>query len=405
MQLTVAPRGVAARVGPLVPAAWYAVAAVAYHLWSRVALRLDWLRFDPITIHGFPRRSFFSAYARWDSAWYLRIADTGYFYAGPGQQSAVAFFPAYPAAVRAAEVVTGDLMVAGLAVSLLSAAAAAVLFVVWASDRLSPRTAVLGLVLLAAFPYSYYLYGVVYADAFFIAAALAAFVLLERRHPWLSALAGALAAAARPIGLALVAGLVVRNLELDRVLVSRVGAAGRRRLVPALELGRLRLSTLAPGLSITGFLAFCALLWARFDDPLAFQHTGSADGWYRGLDLRTASKVLWFQLMADGEPTAGTLTLAVSGLLTVGALALLPAVYRRLGWGYCVYTAIAVLLPALTAPQFLGMGRYLLSAFPLFAVAAAGLERRARALPAAVALSGAMLLVFSTLFVRGYYLS
>src|SRR3954469_11638480 len=43
---------------------------------------------------------------RWDSHWYRAIAETGYSYV-PGEQSRVAFFPAFPLCLRAFTAITG----------------------------------------------------------------------------------------------------------------------------------------------------------------------------------------------------------------------------------------------------------------------------------------------------------
>src|SRR3982751_5393003 len=50
---------------------------------------------------------------RWDSYWYADIAETGYSYV-PGEQSRVAFFPAFPLCLRAFKAITGaDAALAG----------------------------------------------------------------------------------------------------------------------------------------------------------------------------------------------------------------------------------------------------------------------------------------------------
>ena len=61
--------------------------------------------------------------ARWDSVWFLAIANDGY----RGRRRRAAFFPLYPLLVRAAGVVTGAPLVAGALVSLACFAAALVL--------------------------------------------------------------------------------------------------------------------------------------------------------------------------------------------------------------------------------------------------------------------------------------
>ena len=181
------------------PAGLVAVAASAYYALSRLVV--ENLTFAPITRFGFPPRLHFEAYARWDGAWYHLIATRGYFYDGPGKQSAVAFFPAYPTVMRGLGDLIGDTMVAGVVVTLVATAVAGVLLHRWASDRFDRRVAALLVVFLVCSPYAYYLLGVLYSDALFLATTVAAFLLLERRHPWLAAGAAALATADRPVGL------------------------------------------------------------------------------------------------------------------------------------------------------------------------------------------------------------
>lgn len=55
----------------------------------------DW----PLLFHG------------WDSAWYIRIAKTGYSY------PAYAFFPAYPCLIRLGSLITGEYFIASFTIS------------------------------------------------------------------------------------------------------------------------------------------------------------------------------------------------------------------------------------------------------------------------------------------------
>lgn len=393
------------RLGTWWPAAALLVASAIYLAWSKVVIAL-W-SYSEIRVHGLPLRKF-EGYARWDAGWYFYIATKGYYYNGPGHQSAVAFFPSYPVAVRAVAAVIGDALLAGVIVTIVAGAAVALLLHRWVLDRFDRRTATLAVVLLLVWPYAYYLFGVMYSDALFIACAIGAFVLLERGHPWLAACAGIVATAARPVGIAVAIGLFLRSLERDGVLVtpwSKPAAAldGTTRR----GLRAIRLSTIAPAASIAGLLGYIAYLWYRFNEPFAFAIVASAPGWERRIGPRTIAKFGYAHIVARREPTVQLLTLTVSALLTFGAIALLPRVLRQLGVGYAAYAAIAIGLPFASSSEFLGMGRYVLAAFPCFAVAAGLLRQRPRALVrgAVLAASALLLALFSTLFIRGYYLS
>ena len=382
------------------PLAGFAALAVVYLLWARFVVIELW-SFSPITVYGFPFRLGYEGYSRWDAAWYVDVARRGYYYDGPGLQSSVAYFPAYPLSVRYLGKIVTDLVQAGMLVTLAAGAAFVVGVHQWARRLFDERVATVTVAMVLLWPYAYYLFGVVYSDALFLALAALAFFALERRKPWVAALLGAAATATRPVGVALVLGLVVRSLELDGVLV----ASARRVRV---DLRKLRITTIVPAGSVAGLAAFCAYLWYRFRDPFAFTQVGGAEGWNRSIGLRTIVKGSYVDIVRRGELTIDLLTLTVSGLLTFVALALIVRVLRRLGAGYAVYCLVVLLLPFVTSPEFRGMGRYVLAAFPCFAVTAEWLtartQRRAVLVPLGVA--GFLVLgLFSTLFIRGYYMA
>ena len=388
-------------------------------------------------VHHFPVPSWLDAYARYDTGWYHSIASKGYFYDGPDVQSSVAFFPAYPTAVRVVGYVVGNLIVAGVLVTLACGAGVAVLFHRWVSGFLGERVAGYALALLCCYPFAFYLFGVVYSDALFLVAVLGAFVLIERDRPLLAGLAGIVATAARPVGVALCIALVLRVLELRGVLAGGRPAA----LVPAapladrpppiadprgvrlpllprrVDFGALR--TLRPAdfgvlLSVLGLVAFMALLWSRFGEPLAFTKVGGAAGWWRGTGWDVVAKIHLFRLLDSYGLNIVTFWLVVQGLFSLVALASVPLVIRRLGWAYGAYVLVAVGIAFVTTRDFIGMGRYVLAALPSFAVLAEAVLRWSggamvglrRWLPALVlGVNGVLLAWMVSLFARWYFLS
>lgn len=191
----------------------------------------------PLSFRG---AGLFEGWVRFDGGWYRLIATDGYNYT-PGQQSSVAFWPSYPLAMRGLGRVTGDVLLAGVVLTFTCGLASAVLFYRWCCRLMAPASAKLAVVLLLVFPYAWYLYGAVYADALFLVSTLAAFVLLEKDRPVLAGLVAAVATAARPVGMGVVIGLVCVMLDrrgvivipyLDRV--RQVGWRAARRPRPAL---------------------------------------------------------------------------------------------------------------------------------------------------------------------------
>jgi hypothetical protein len=412
------PGNVAGDEAAATPWWWGALAfcGVAVVLWAVVAASVAWLPWSshPRT-HVFPGQPWLEGWVHWDSGWYHQIAEKGYSYT-PGRQSPVAFFPAYPLLMRAGGGVVGSSLLAGILVTLGAGLAVASLAWRWFRERLSPAAAVTALALILVYPYAFYLFGVVYADALFIAAALAAFVLLEGGHPWWAGVAGAVATAARPIGLVVVAGLAVRALERRGVFprgrsdggtggpARRPGSpAGDRPQPPLVDLGRARWRDAGVLVSVAGLGAWCLWLAGRFGDPFLFasveKYWGQGAGPHTWLKLEFLKGVTRF-----GDPPAWVAYVS-HPVVTFAALALVPRVFRRFGWGYGVYSLLAVGLAALSTKDFFGMGRYVLAAFPCFAVAGEVLADHPRVRVWALSVSAAALVAMTSLFARGSYLS
>ena len=337
--------------------------------------------------HRWPDHPVIEPLSRWDTGWYFHIAEDGYFYDGPGVQSAVGFFPAYPALIRLVSFAVRDTIVAAV---LLSFAAGLLGFVVlhrWAAERLDDRSAWWTVGVLVTFPFAYYLFGVAYAESLFLLACVGAFYLLERDHVLAAGLVGAVATATRPVGVALVIGLAIRAIE-------RRGGLRSLRWKDPLVL-----------LSAAGIAAFCAYLWWRFDDPLAYTKVKAAAGWGQDVTARSLLKLDLFRRFDEAGATTVHMLLVLQGVLTLASLALLPTVVKRFGWGYAAYSLIVIGIPFVSSTDFLAMGRYLLPAFPIFAAAGALLRDRPNAGKVLLVVNGALLLFAVNLFARWFLIS
>jgi hypothetical protein len=374
--------------------AFVAVAAVLYLVVAVVSPDIPTPP-HPALVPPFNGPSWLRGWAQWDSGWYYRIAHDGYSFAGR-RQSTVAFFPVYPLVVRATALLVGNTYVAGILVTFVSGAALAGLLATWLRARMSPAAAWTALAAFLLFPYAFYLYGVVYADALFIATVLAAFLLLENDQPVLAGLAAAVSTAARPLGIVLVVALAVRALERRGALRP---ASGR-----LIDWSRVRRSDAGVLLGVLGLAAWCLFLWHRFGDPFAFA-TAEA-GWQQTPGPTTWFKVQFFHDMAHiwNLRWWGVFYVAHS-VLTLAAICLVPRVFRRFGLGYGIYVLLLVGISALSTQNFFGMARYLLGAFPIFAVVGEFLAEpplwRRLVLPA----SGIALVVVTAIFGTGYYVS
>jgi hypothetical protein len=385
---------------PTAPRVWQAVlafAAMAAVLFLVMAVLSPRLSTPPMTplAPAFHGPSWLRGWAQWDSAWYYRIASEGYSFAGRAQ-STVAFFPLYPLIVRTVAVVVGNVYVAGIVVTFLCGALASGLLLAWLRERLTPTATWVALAAVFLYPYAFYLYGAVYPDALFLVTAVGAFLLLEADRPVLAGLVGALGSAARPVGIVLVLALAVRAVErrgalrpLGRGLIDR---------------GRLRRADAGVLLAAVGLVVWCLFLWHRFGNPLAFA-TAEA-GWQQSPGPNTWLKVRFFHDMAHiwNLRLWGVFYVAHAAL-TVASACLVPRVFRRFGVGYGVYVTLLIGLSAVSTMNFFGMARYLLAAFPCFAVLGELLSARPALGRGALAAGGLGLVALTAVFGTGYYLA
>ena len=184
---------------------------------------------------GCRARSWLNGWFQGDAGWYFGIARTGYFFI-PGQQSSIAFFPTYPLAVRGlGGPARRQLQLAGSLLAVLAGARSRAALRPLGLDAAAPSVGRPRHRVAALYPYSFFLYGAMYADSLFLLCAIGAFVLLERRWYLAAGLVGALATAGRPVGVAVALGLVVRTLEIladDRRARGRGRRTGRRSVAP-----------------------------------------------------------------------------------------------------------------------------------------------------------------------------
>lgn len=385
--------------------------SVAVHLGGRGALATN----ASVDLSPYTGSGLFGSWFRFDGRWYDLIATRGYWWSGPDVQSPVAYFPSYPLLLRVLHELTGvSVRLLGSLVTIACGAAMSVLFLHWCRARVEGTVARAALITLLLYPYAYYFMGAVYADALFAVAVIGAFILLDHDHPIWAGLLGAVATATRPTGLAVVIGLVAVVLWKREVITRTAGRT-------AIRFGDLRRADAGVLLSVGGLLAYMTYLGVRFDAPLAFEEVQRAPGWDQGGGPRTWFKITWFQqiknlphwtvhwLQTGDDATFLRLqyatTVILQGLLIIGFLGLAVVVWRRLGWGYGLYSCALLAIPLVGTKDFQGAGRYLMAAFPCFLVLAMLLGDRPILRRVWWTVSAAVLLLWAFAYGRGYYLA
>jgi hypothetical protein len=303
----------------------------------------------------------------WDSVWYLRIAAHGYTGALPplpGRYNDLAFFPLYPALVRAVHTVlplSGG--ACGLVVSWAAAAVAACgIYAVGA--RLHGRAVGTALVLLwGLLPHSVVL-SMAYTEPLLTAfAAWSLYAVLTGRWLWAGGLA-ALAGLSRPNGFAVAAAvLAAAACELWRAL------RARRRVSHRLWTG----AALAPA----GWAAYVLWVGHRTGDLLGGYFTVQRR-WGSRFDFGQGSLDLVRGLLVHGD----RLVVPVALLLAAAAVVLYALLLAdRAPLPLLAYSGVLLLVVLGGSGYFASKPRFLLPAFPLLLPLARALVRTARARP------------------------
>jgi hypothetical protein len=341
---------------------------------------------DPTLTHDLG--AFTDVWARWDSVWFLRIAEHGY---DSASGAAAAFYPLYPGAVSLVGWgLFGHYVLAGILVSLAAAFGAFLLLHRVAEERLGADGARRAVLYLAVFPFAFFLQAV-YSESLYLLLTLAAFVLAERRRFLAAGAVTGLALLTRPTAAALLPALALlawRERDRIRALASLV---------------------VAPLL----FAAYPLYLWSAEGDPWAFLHAqrlwsrhlspagplggiwdGLRAGWAGVEQLASGSHThVYWSPVQDSDPIrVATLNLEMLAFLVLFAVLTVIA-WRRFGAPYGLFAAISLAIP-LSVPSerwpLLSMPRFGLTIFPLF-LALASIGGRPRAHTVIVAVSSLLL--------------
>ena len=297
--------------------------------------------------------------ARWDSVWFLEIADEGY----PDTTHA-AFFPLYPFLARAVGLLFGSSLAGGIVVSFAAAIAGLALLHKLALLELDASAARAAVVLLACFPAAFFL-SAVYSEALFLALSVGAVYAARTGSWWWAGALGALAAGTRSAGVVLLVALALLWwTHSERRLADLVPLA----LVPA-GLAAYCLGLAAAGLD--GMAPFDAQeQWFReFAGPFVGAWDGTVAAWEGARQLLSGSRTPVYFEQAGGDPYVNAAhnlelfaTLVAIVPMAVGAL-------RRLPLAYGAYAVAALALPLSypVEPQpLMSLPRFALVLFPLF---------------------------------------
>ena len=154
-------------------------------------------QWDPVFLH-----------ARWDSFWYLDIAQNGYIFKGPEKLSNIVFFPLYPLLIRATSFfVGGNFIFAGWILSVIFLFLALLYFSKLVREFHSEVNPQMPLALLLIFPTAFFLNSI-YTESLFLFLSIASFYYAFKKNFVLAGIFGFFASLTRITGILLFIPLI-----------------------------------------------------------------------------------------------------------------------------------------------------------------------------------------------------
>lgn len=330
--------------------------------------------------------------ARWDSGWYINLAEAGYWEPPTrvGQETNHAFFPLYPGLMRLIVRTTGiETSLAGNLVSAAALLVALLLFAAWTERHFGESRVVPAVLVLLLFPTSFF-FAAVYTEALLLALSLAAVEAFARRRPVIGVIAGVLAGLTRISGLVLAPYLALVAFRARRDAGDSPGRA-------------IREATLAAASPLAGFGLFCLYFWRRFSDPLLFvtaQHNWSG----QAKSILDGPSLIWRGVVEDfqrGRLLGGSPARTLEGVYLLVFLVLAAVLLRQRRHAEALFVFLTVAI-VLSSGTFESAGRYVLPAFPAFALLA-GLSSRRDLFRSLLVLSATAQAVYVWAFVHWYW--
>ena len=307
--------------------------------------------------------------SRWDTGFYIEIADQGYRMQG-AQFPSVAFFPLLPVLMRLARLLTGDTLVAGLLVANLSLLAAVMMLHIFTAEEFDQPTADRAVWYLLIFPASFF-GSAVYSESLYLLLGIAALYLARKNRWWAAGGVSVLAAMTRFVGILLAPMLIAEWLQ-RRKQPQDEPSTGEEKAAAVIRRPLEWPDLIAASLAPIGTLGYMLYLTRNFGDALAFLHASNAWGRTPAALLKTLAELAaqppqgWLRALADGAlPLDNWLDLLfVLSFIVLGAILL-----AQKRWSEGVFVVLGAVTP-FSSGLLMSQRRYMWVLFPAFIILA-----------------------------------
>jgi Gpi18-like mannosyltransferase len=354
---------------------------IAVFLISRIALAIIAVIAETIIpgptgakfYHAVPDNIWLDVWARWDSAFYLEIANQGYALT-LREPSSAAFFPLYPILINLVKTIVSNTVLAGLIVSHLCFLAA--LITVHRLTELEFRdtaTANRAVLYIAIFPTSLF-FGAIYTESLFLLLSSLSFLFARQRLWAWAGIVGLLAASTRIVGITLLLPVLLewwRSREPRRDWFGLIWIA----MIPF------------------GLISQMIFLERAFGDPITFWTTQDT---FNRIGINPVNALARdLAPLVNGGPFPWNVIVDLSAFAFAVTAAI--AAFKPLGSSYTAYTLLGVLIPLSGGTG--SLARYVVVLFPVFMMLAHW-SKRSSVHWAALIVFSMGLIALTTLFVN-----
>ncbi len=299
---------------------------------------------------------FLDVWGRWDSGWYLKIAQQGYLFSNLGEQqgNSFAFFPFYPGLIKLFSLIIPQQFLSQEVWLFLAVAIANLCFLFGLilfyylvkntfldkskTEKEAKNLASKSVIFLLLFPTSFF-FSCAYSEAVFFLLAVGSFFLIRKQKYFLASLVISLASITRPYGILLLLPLLISYFQARKWQISKINWQFFSFLMPILSLG-----------------AYAYYCYIQTGDFLAFLHAQAQ--WSRQLS--------WpWQSILEPLHFIGYVT-PVEKLFTVLSIVILLFSFKLLPLTLAIWANIVNLIPLFSGTVISNL-RYILI-FPIFIV-------------------------------------
>ncbi len=333
-----------------------------------------------------PIANFFKYWIRWDSGFYLQIAEHGYYFDQANNLSNTPFFPLYPLLINTLGIVFGNLY-AGLAISFISTFLACFYLYKLAKTHLKERAAIRSVFYFLIFPTAIFL-SAIYTESLFMALSIASFY-YARRNQWLySGIFGFLAALTRPQGILLFPVLLFEYLEQKKFNIKKI-----------------RLNTLWTLLVPAGLFVYMYYLKIKFGSFFLF--ISAQNSWGRSTNFSAKSVYDTFSnyfhdLFFPGvESFTYYLVKDLDLFFFLSFLVLSIIVFVKFRMSYGFYMVLSLMIPLMTS-SLMSINRFVLLLFPTY-IYLAKISKNQIIQYSIILLFSSLFVIYTILFTNWYW--